>query len=159
MTSRTSGLVLTLLGGVVACAPSGGAPAAATQADSAAVDDLRQQALAAVNAGDATLAYLADDVVLLPPNAPAVLGLPAARAWFGEATRQFRFSLAYTSCNVEFASDLAIERCAGTLALTPVAGGPAVSDVWKGIHVYRRDATGEWKVALDIWNSDGPIVP
>jgi ketosteroid isomerase-like protein len=123
------------------------------------VNDLRQQALAAVNAGDATLAYMADDVVLLPPNAPAITGLAAARAWFGEATRQFRFSLAYTNCSVEFAGHLAIERCTGTLALTPVAGGPAVSDVWKGIHLYRRSATGEWKLVLDIWNSDNPVAP
>jgi ketosteroid isomerase-like protein len=159
MVSRTSSPLLIVLLGVVACAPGDVATAGATQADSAAVNDLRQQALAAVNAGDATLAYMADDVVLLPPNAPAVSGLAAARAWFGEATRQFRFSLAYTSCNVEFAGDLAIERCAGTLTVTPVAGGPAVSDVWKGIHLYRRDATGGWKLALDIWNSDKPIEP
>lgn len=159
MTSRAFSLVLTVFAGVVACAPGGVAPAVATQADSAAVNDLRQQAYVAVNAGDTTLAYMADDVVLMPPNAPAVSGLPAARAWFGAATRQFRFSVAYTSCSVEFAGDLAIERCAGTLALTPVAGGPTVSDVWKGIHLYRRSATGKWKVALDIWNSDKPIVP
>ncbi len=159
MIPRTSIIVLSVLIGVAACAPRGAATAGATQADSAAVGDLRQQALAAVNAGDTTLAYLADDVVLMPPNAPAVSGLAAARAWFGEATRQFRFSLAYTSCGVEFAGDVAIEQCAGTLALTPVAGGPTVSDVWKGIHLYRRSATGTWKVALDIWNSDKPIVP
>jgi ketosteroid isomerase-like protein len=150
---------LTVLAGLVACAPSDGAPAAATQADSAAVDDLRQQALTAVNAGDTTLSYMTDDVVVMPPNAPAVAGRPAAQAWFGAATRQLRFSLAYTSCNVEFARDLALERCAGTLALTPVAGGSTVSDVWKGIHVYRRNATGEWKLALDIWNSDKPVAP
>lgn len=159
MIPRTPILVLSALIGVAACAPRGAATAGATQADSAAVDSLRQQALVAVNAGDATLAYMADDVILMPPNAPAVSGLAAARAWFGEATRQFRFSATYTNCNLEFAGDLAIERCAGTLTLTPVAGGPAVSDVWKGIHLYRRNSIGEWKLALDIWNSDKPITP
>jgi ketosteroid isomerase-like protein len=159
MKLHTSILLMTVLIGVAACAPRGAATAGATQADSAAINSLRQQALVAVNAGDATLAYFADDVVLMPPNAPMVTGLPDARAWFGEATRQFQFSVSYTNCDVEFVGDLAIERCAGTLALTPLAGGPTVSDVWKGIHLYRRNSSGEWKMALDIWNSDKPIVP
>lgn len=159
MVPRASMFSLTVLIGVAACAPSGTTMAGATQADSAAIDALRQQAEAAVNAGDTTLAYFSDDVVLMPPNAPMVTGLADAQAWFGEATRQFQFSASYTNCNVEFVGDVAIERCAGTLALTPLAGGPTVSDVWKGIHLYRRNASGEWKMTLDIWNSDTPIVP
>ena len=63
MIPRTSMFSLTVLIGVAACAPSGTTMAGATQADSAAIDALRQQAEAAVNAGDTTLAYFSDDVV------------------------------------------------------------------------------------------------
>ena len=27
----------------------------------------------------------------------------------------------------------------------------------KNVHVWRRDGTGAWKLALDIWNSDVPM--
>jgi ketosteroid isomerase-like protein len=29
-------------------------------------------------------------------------------------------------------------------------------DAGKGLHVYRRQPNGSWKLALDIWNSDRP---
>lgn len=37
----------------------------------------------------------------------------------------------------------------------PIDGGEALEDLCKGIIVYRRQADGGWKVARDIWNSDG----
>lgn len=132
---------------------------AATRADTAAITGIRQQAEKAVNSGDTTLAYMADDVVIMPPNGPMIRGIADVRAWFKESLRQFRFSVAYTDTTVVFFGDWAIGRTAGTLTLTPVAGGPPIADVFKGMHVYRRDASGGWKLVQDVWNSDLPVAP
>jgi len=42
------------------------------------------------------------------------------------------------------------------LKLTPVAGGAVTEYVGKGMHIYRRQGDGSWKIAEDIWNSDKP---
>lgn len=162
MTLRPAGLVLVALVLVAGCAPRVEAPAAsaaATQADTAAVNDLRQQEMAAVNSGDSTLAYMAADILLMPPNEPAVAGVAAARAWFAGFLRQFRASVTYNGTSVVFAGDLAVEHYTGTLTLTPVAGGEPMTEVLKGLHVYRRDAGGAWKMIQDVWNSDTPPAP
>ena len=154
MTTRAYGLVVASLSLLAACAPRAAGPAAATQADTAAVNGVRQQEVTALSTGDTTLAYMADDILIMPPNEPAVVGIPAARAWFGGLLRQFRASVAYTSTKVAFGGDLAVEQYTGTLTLTPVAGGQPTTEVFKGLHVYRRDAGGVWKMVQDIWNSN-----
>lgn len=154
MTARPCGFVLLALSLVAACAPRAAAPAAATQADTAAVNGVREQEVTALSTADTTLAYMADDILIMPPNEPVVVGIPAARAWFGGMLRQFRASVAYTSSQLVFAGDLAVEQYTGTLTLTAVAGGQATTEVFKGLHIYRRDAGGVWKMVQDIWNSD-----
>jgi len=156
MIARACGFLLAALPLVAACAPRAAAPAAATQADTAAVTDLRQQEVTAASTGDTTLAYMAEDIVIMPPNEPAAVGIPAARAWFGGMLRQFRVSVVYPSTKVVFAGDLAVEQYTGTVTLTPIAGGQPTTEVFKGLHVYRRDAGGAWKMVQDIWNSDTP---
>jgi ketosteroid isomerase-like protein len=154
MLARVSQLFLAGLILVPACAPPAATPPGATQADSAAINALRDQEVAAIGAGDTAFAYMADDIVLMPPNEPAVVGIPAARAWFGAMLQQFRASATYTSSHVVFGGDLAVEHYTGTVTLTPVAGGEAMTEVFKGLHVYRRDAAGAWKMVQDIWNMD-----
>ena len=53
--------------------------------------------------------------------------------------------------------DVAIERYSGLFTVTPKAGGDAVAENIKGIHVYRRQADGSWKMTHDVWNSDDPL--
>jgi ketosteroid isomerase-like protein len=159
MTVRPDGFILVALALVAACAQPPATPTAVTQADTAAVNNVREQEVTAIATGDTTMPYAADDIVLLPPNESAVVGLAAARAWFGAFAGQYRASVVYTDTRVQFAGDLAVEQYAGTLTLTPVAGGEPMNEVLKGLHVYRRDAGGVWKMVQDIWNSDTPSAP
>jgi ketosteroid isomerase-like protein len=154
MNARPNCFILVALSLVAACAPRATAPAAATQADTAAVTDLQRLEVGALSTGDTTLAYMAEGILIMPPNEPAIVGIPAARAWFGGFTRQFRASVAYNSTKLVFGGDLAVEQYTGTLTLTPIAGGQPTTEVFKGLHVYRRDAGGVWKMVQDIWNSD-----
>ena len=156
MTARHSVLALVVLSALTACEKPAATPTGAVQADTAAVAALLQQEVTAVTTGDTVLAYMADDIVLMPPNEPAMVGVPAARAWFAGFARQFRASISYGNKTVLFSGDHAVEQYAATLTLTPVAGGEPMTETLKGLHVYRRDASGAWKMVRDIWNSDAP---
>jgi ketosteroid isomerase-like protein len=71
--------------------------------------------------------------------------------------RRVRF--AFTSSEIELAGDVAVERVTYVASTWPAAGGAAAEDVGKGLHVYRREAGGSWKLAQDIWNSDTAAPP
>jgi ketosteroid isomerase-like protein len=93
----------------------------------------------------------------MPPNRAAVQGRPALENYFEErfAATTFRFS--FTSSDIRLAGDIAYERLAYTALAWPAGGGPPVEDAGKGLHVYRGQHDGSWKLVLDIWNSDRPV--
>jgi uncharacterized protein (TIGR02246 family) len=126
-------------------------------ADRAAIRRVTSEILAAVNASDRgrLLAVWADDGVLMPPNRPAVQGRDALERHFREVFAERRFRFSFTLGDVELAGDVAFERLAYAASAWPTGGGPAVDDAGKGLHVYRRQPDGGWKLVLDIWNSDG----
>jgi hypothetical protein len=90
--------------------PAAQQPAAATQADTAAINELRQQEVTAVSTGDTTLAYMDENIVIMSPGQPVVIGLPAARTWLKDFLRQFRASVSYGNTTVMFAGDLLTDR-------------------------------------------------
>ena len=68
---------------------------------------------------------------------------------------QFKISGEYTGAElVAAAGDVAVEHMTFRLTLQPVGGGAPIVDEGKGVHVYRRQADGTWKIALDAWNSN-----
>lgn len=123
--------------------------------DIEAINAVRHAEAAAVVTGDTLLAYATDDFVQLPPDAPMVAGIAAARARAALVRSQVTIHLiTYDEPTIEVAGDLAVERYTGVLLLTP-AGGAPTTEFMKGTHVYRRTADGTWKLALDVWNMDG----
>ena len=50
----------------------------------------------------------------------------------------------------------AIEHYNGVMAVTPKKGGPILEEHVRGIHVYRRQPDGSWRIAQDIWNAEPP---
>ena len=150
-----------LLSFVVACAyqdegaesSDAAAPAVSTEADMQAIAAVRDLEVAAFTSGG-DLAYLAADAVLMPPNAPEVVGIEAIGAWATEFANQVTFnSLDYAESDIVITGDWAIERYAASVTMTP-AGGDPVSGTNKGIHIYKRQADGSWKMVQDVWNSD-----
>ncbi len=140
---------------VAACAPQGPSQEE-MEADIAAVNAVREQEVAGIAAGEVDISYLAQDAVMMPPNEPALNGVTAIDEWLGNFLSQFAASLNYTSSEITVSGDWAIEHYAGTLTLTPVGDGDSMAEVLKGIHVYRREADGSWKMVYDVWNSDAP---
>jgi ketosteroid isomerase-like protein len=126
------------------------------EADKQAIAKVRDQEIPALASGEPEklLAIYSDDVVLLPPNEPAVVGKAAARTWLQGMFKQFKVEGTYSStADLTVSGDLAFERLAFKLKLTPVGGGAPIEETGKGLHVYKRQA-GAWKIAQDAWNTD-----
>jgi ketosteroid isomerase-like protein len=127
------------------------------ESDIAAINAVRHAEAAAVVTGDTVLAYAADDVVLMPPGEPRVVGIDAARAWAVATRGEMTIHLiTYDQPTIEVRGDWATERYTGLVLMSPADGGPMMTSAMKGVHVYRRGVDG-WKMAMDIWNSDAAM--
>jgi ketosteroid isomerase-like protein len=135
----------------VGCRPS------APESDLKAINTLQRQVDSAIMAGDTEsyVALIADDAVLMPPNAPPVIGKDAIRSWNQVMSQRFRMQ-AYKPLNDEviLAGKWAFRRATADWTLVPVAGGEPMHDSGKFIIIYERQANGSWRVARDIWNSN-----
>jgi ketosteroid isomerase-like protein len=128
-----------------------------TAADIEAVRAVVAMEVAAATAANPDFSYVTDDVVVMPPGQPAVVGLDAMMAWFQEFTSQMTIvSIDYTVSEVTVAGNWAFEHYAGTMTVEPVGGGDQMTEVVKGIHIFRRQIDGAWKMSHDVWNSDAP---
>jgi ketosteroid isomerase-like protein len=154
---------VTLLATAAACAPPPGEQqtedtAIAVAEDIEAVRAVRDAEVASAISGDTVLAHLADEVLVMPPNEPLVVGIDAVREWHRSMNAAYVIdSLEYVDSEVEFADNIAVETYTGRLVVTPVAGGEPLTDVIKGVHIYERQADGSWKLTKDVWNSDLPV--
>lgn len=131
-------------------------PVVDTAADVAAINAVREAEVAGLTARDPSVGYLAADAVLMPPGEPAVAGIDAIRSWAEAFIAQTQsVSVNYTMTDIHVSGDWAVEHYTGTLNAT-MTGGEAMSETVKGIHVYRREPDGSWKMVYDVWNSDAP---
>jgi len=128
------------------------------KADKAAIATITEQEMAAFSSGDINaLENLAsDDIKIMPPNEPAVTGKEALRTWAENLYSMVNIQGEYTSSDLTLAGDWAFERLTFNLTMTPVNGGESIQETGKGIHIYKRQADGSWKIAQDIWNTDNP---
>lgn len=138
--------LLALLG----CAPKA-APLSAADVD--ANKAVSQQFATAMLAKDwdAATALYADSALLLPPNAPAMVGSAAIHGFLAAFPPLSELTL--TVDGVEGTGDLAYAH--GRYHLTvAVAGSPV--DSGKFLDVRRRQKDGSWKYVADIFNTSIP---
>ncbi len=131
---------------------------AGSEQHKAAINKIREMEAASVNNADSTIIpnIYSQDVEYIPPGEPALKGTDAVRDWHMAMIEQFDAHLEYTSSHIKVMGNWAVEQYAGTVKLTPKAGGdPMVEDV-RGIHVYQLGKDGTWKITHDIWNYDAP---
>lgn len=100
----------------------------------------------------------AADGAMMAPGAPIAQGQPALEKAWGGLMQMPGFALTFKADKIEVASggDMALDR--GTYLLT--LGGPKgeTKEVGKYVVVW-RNVDGQWKVAADIFNSDGASAP
>lgn len=131
-----------------------------TEADVAAITRAANEWAAAVQAGnlDQIVALFTNDIVLLPPNEPAVAGMDATRVWGkGLVDAVTMTSVAIVSDETVVSGDWAFSRGVFRATMQPKGGGsPAAPVANKYILIWRRQADGSWKIARDIWNGSEP---
>ena len=110
---------------------------------------------AALNAPDldALLDLYTADARIMPPNGELSTGREAAGAAFGS---MIDAGLSGTTNIVEAHISGDVGYIVGTYV---IAAGDETVDKGKYTEIWKRDADGQWRIASDIWNSDGPIQP
>jgi uncharacterized protein (TIGR02246 family) len=109
------------------------------------------------NSGDAAkLASLyAELAISMPPNNPTLQGRKALQADFESFFAANIARHQTTVDKIEMDRDLAIEAAHYRLSYRPRAGGAEV--VESGRHLEcRRKIDGQWRIVLEIWNSETP---
>lgn len=129
-----------------------------TAADVQAVNQVREREIAAFSAGqpDTLASLFTSDAVIMPPNEPVLNGSAALRTWAQAIADQATVRGQYTSSDVVVVGDWAIDRYTGLLTITPKGGGAANEERVKGIHIFRRQPDGSWRIVQDVWNTDSP---
>jgi uncharacterized protein (TIGR02246 family) len=128
-------------------------------ADLLAIDQVRDDHVGALNAGDADgwVSQFAEDGVQMPPNAPANVGKANIGLWSGGLLSNFRVRFGLTVDEVRVLGDWAFERGDYAIELNPAPGGPSMKDRGKYVTIYRKGDGEKWQMARDIWNSDTPL--
>ena len=138
-------------------AGANGASTASTGADEQAIRGQVDRWLQLVKAKDAAgIAKLdAPDGSVMPPNGPIAKDPAAIEKTWASMMQTPGFDLTFTPEQIVVSSsgDLALDR--GTYSLKVAPKGTAQTDTGKYVVVWRK-ASGEWKAAADIFNSDLP---
>jgi uncharacterized protein (TIGR02246 family) len=123
-------------------------------AERAAVRQVDHDMVAAANAHDldAWLAFVADDAQFLPPGSPPVVGKEA----LGDLVTEFMAADVLVKHDLE---DVVVSK-GGDLAYVSYAyeftvtgpEGTRTTETGRDISIYKKDADGSWKLAVDIWN-------
>jgi ketosteroid isomerase-like protein len=127
---------------------------------SESIDAIRERIDAAWLESDADgiTRRLSPDAVLLPPNAPALVGREQINRWLREFFRHYRMSeLAMPERELTISGDLAFERSLYEWTLVPLEGGEPARDQANWVGIWRRDPDGDWAEVCGIWNSALPV--
>jgi len=104
---------------------------------------------------DKTVAYYADDAVVLPPNAAMVTSKSGIRdLWKGFLDSLQSISWNTTRVETSKSGDMAFT--VGTYMWTMKDG---TKDTGKYCEVWKKQADGKWKVQTDMFSSDLPATP
>jgi ketosteroid isomerase-like protein len=146
---------------LTACQSAPPPPAGLSDADRVAIQEVADQAVAIMNSPTPDLdayvrVYYAQDAVVLPPNGPVVSGEGAISSFLKSFPPITKFE--FTLVHVEGTADMAWVQGSYNMTMTPEGSSP-INDTGKYIEIWKKQATGDWKVVRDIFNSDLPPAP
>jgi ketosteroid isomerase-like protein len=131
--------------------------------DVIAIEEVLNQYAVYANAGDleSWLSLHANDVVKMPPDAPAIFGIEDLRANFTPAFENFNTSCVLYPEEAHVDGDLGYARGNYSISITPKAGGETISLMPDGkyLTICKRQADGSWKISHDCYNSNVPPAP
>jgi uncharacterized protein (TIGR02246 family) len=142
----------------VGCAPPAEAPID-READRAAIEEILRVASASNQNRDveAFLSNLTEDAIFMNPDAPAIEGKAAIRAWITQRFSEFDPQVTVSPVEIVIDHDLAFNRTHVTGFQVDLATGDTVNVDWKEIATMRRQPDGSWLVSRVIGNSNVPM--
>ena len=140
-----------------ACQPA----AERTEADVAAIQALTEAWGEAVEAGDlaGVVVLYADDIVQIPPDAPANRGKRAVEEFYRPGFELFSIGVTWPVEGTEeivVADGWAFHLSEYILRISPKAGGEATEERGKITVICQQQPDGSWKIAREIWNRNNP---
>lgn len=129
-----------------------------SEADKVAIRDVTQKVVGIANNNPTdwetyTRTYYTDDAVVLPPNAPAVMGRAAIRDFLSGFPPITNFRIA--DIEIDGGENQAWVYGTYKMTLSPPGSSP-MEDAGKYVEVWRKEPDGAWKVTHDMFNSDLP---
>jgi uncharacterized protein (TIGR02246 family) len=104
---------------------------------------------------DKIVSYWTDDAVLMMPGQPLVQGKAAIRAYVASCLSSPVFKIHWKSSKVIFSPDGKMAYMPGTDEMTvPGPNGAPINLHLRGIAIWRVDADGQWRCAVDISNEE-----
>ena len=136
-----------------------------TDADTKAADieslrqaDIACSATAEAQELDKLVAYFLDDALFMAPNAPALKGKAAIREVLSHFFEIPGFSIKWQPTYVEISSSGDLGYTIGTNVMTfDGPDGKPIVDNGKYTTIWKKDADGTWKVAVDMFNTNMPL--
>lgn len=164
MTARATSFGLFFAFVIFGCnsTPEPAAPPDTRVADESAVRkaDEDWSVAAKANQVDAWVAYYSDDAVVQPPNEVVATSKDSIRKSVGEFLALPGLSVSWKPTKVEAARSGDVAYSYGTYQMAMKGPkGKAVEDHGKYLEIWKKQPDGEWKCAVDTWNSDLPATP
>ena len=128
-----------------------------------AIERQNAAAVRAYAAGDvdALASLVAEDAWQMPPNAPALVGREAIRAYWRQALTWGKWDFNLQVQKVDVSGPLAIERGKYVLKFTAGPGAPpglpSFEDRGNYLVHWRREADGQWRAVADAPVSEVPL--
>jgi ketosteroid isomerase-like protein len=139
-----------------ALACSTGESTSASDADSIRLANQRYIALHPVGDVDQLMNIYVDDVLLMPPGEAPIEGLDAVRGYWADFFGAWVVTEASSYIDeILVAGDWAWSRGHYSESFRPMHGGDTIRDSGRFSGIWRRSSDGSWKIARDMWQSDG----
>jgi len=109
---------------------------------------------------DTIFASFADDARVLAPGIPMAEGREASRAVFEKLRSLPGYSLEYSPVIAEVGGAADLGYTIGTYHMKLPGSDGIIADIdGKYLTIWKRQPDGTWKVAVDMFNANGPPVP
>jgi uncharacterized protein (TIGR02246 family) len=101
------------------------------------------------------LSFWTNDAVVLAPGVPSLVGKDALRQYVQDSMEIPGFRITWTSTDVTFSPDgkLAYLFSRNTVTMNTPNGKPNTTE-GRAVTIWRLEADGEWRCAVDIWNAE-----
>ncbi len=101
------------------------------------------------------VSFWTDDARVCPPGQPVLVGKAALRSYVKAALEVPGFHITWTTSDVTLSPDGNLAYLLSTNAVTlPTSDGRLLTLPGRAVTIWRREADGEWRCAVDIWNDE-----